>query len=269
MRSASGQAAAKARRTRGRVSTILAAILIGERFDRAEPRRRATASLQGLLAPLERKDGWQLAEVAGDAGPDGVQEFLSRVRWDADAVQDDLRAYMGEHLGRAPGARTWARPMPCWCLTKPACLEAGHAFGRRAAPISGHLRAHRERAGRRVPGPRQPPRSHADRPCLYMPRAGRRTAPACGPPTCPMTSRLPPSRRWDWRCCSGRMKPSCRLPWIAGDSVYGAERAIRRWAEAKGIGTVLAVGTNQRLSLCRAADWFAAKAAVLPAATQM
>lgn len=65
---------------------------IAPRFARSEPRRRAGAYLRGLLAPVERKNGWQLAEAAGDATPDGVQEFLSRVRWDADAVRDDLQA---------------------------------------------------------------------------------------------------------------------------------------------------------------------------------
>src|ERR671929_315180 len=72
---------------------------IAPRFARAEPRRRASAYLRGLLAPVERKNGWQLAEAAGDATPDGVQDFLSRMRWDADAVRDDLRAYVVEHLG--------------------------------------------------------------------------------------------------------------------------------------------------------------------------
>src|SRR5918998_277173 len=72
---------------------------IAPRFGRAEPRRRALAYLHGLLSPLERKNGWQLAEAVGDATPDGVQDFLSRMRWDADAVRDDLRAYVVEHLG--------------------------------------------------------------------------------------------------------------------------------------------------------------------------
>jgi SRSO17 transposase len=61
------------------------------------------AYLRGLLAPIERKNGWQLAEAAGDPTPDGVQDFLARMRWDADAVRDDLRAYVVEHLGD-PGA---------------------------------------------------------------------------------------------------------------------------------------------------------------------
>ena len=76
---------------------------IAPRFVRAEPRRRAAAYLKGLLAPVERKNGWQLAEAAGDRTPDGVQDFLARMRWDADAVRDDLRAYVVGHLGD-PGA---------------------------------------------------------------------------------------------------------------------------------------------------------------------
>src|ERR671938_1592608 len=73
------------------------------RFKRVEPRRRALAYLRGLLAPVGRKNGWQLAEAAGDRTPDGGQDFLSRMRWDADAVRDDLRAYVVERLGD-PGA---------------------------------------------------------------------------------------------------------------------------------------------------------------------
>src|SRR5919202_4018780 len=72
---------------------------IAPRFVRAEPRRRALAYLRGLLLPLERKNGWQLAEAAGDVTPDGVQDFLARMHWDADAVRDDLRAYVVEQLG--------------------------------------------------------------------------------------------------------------------------------------------------------------------------
>src|ERR671916_3536059 len=72
---------------------------IAPRFGRLEPRRRARAYLQGLLAPVARKNGWQLAEAAGDRTPDGMQDFLARMRWDADAVRDDLRAYVVDRLG--------------------------------------------------------------------------------------------------------------------------------------------------------------------------
>ena len=76
---------------------------LAPRFRRIEARRRARAYLQGLLAPVERKNGWQLAENAGDRTPDAVQDFLARIRWDADQVCDDLRAYVIAQLDDADG----------------------------------------------------------------------------------------------------------------------------------------------------------------------
>ena len=61
--------------------------------------REPLAYLKGLLGSVERKNGWQLAEYAGDATPDGVQRLLAVYRWDADGVRDDLREYVVEHLG--------------------------------------------------------------------------------------------------------------------------------------------------------------------------
>ena len=57
--------------------------------------------LKGLISPVERKNGWQLAEQAGDATPDGVQRLLYNYRWDANLVRDDLVGYVVEHLGDA------------------------------------------------------------------------------------------------------------------------------------------------------------------------
>jgi SRSO17 transposase len=77
----------------------LVAASIGSRFARAEARRRVQIYLQGLLRPIERKNGWQLAEAAGDATPYAMQHLLDRSDWDAEAVRDDLRTYVIEHLG--------------------------------------------------------------------------------------------------------------------------------------------------------------------------
>src|SRR5690606_3704696 len=76
---------------------------IGKHFARSEPRRRAGEYLRGLLSAVERKNGWQLAEPAGDDRPYGVQHLLSRADWDPDAVRDDLRSYVAEHLGHPDG----------------------------------------------------------------------------------------------------------------------------------------------------------------------
>ena len=72
---------------------------ISHRFARTEARARAGRYLAGLLERVERKNGWQLAEAIGEAGPRGVQRLLSAAIWDADGVRDDLRAYVVAHRG--------------------------------------------------------------------------------------------------------------------------------------------------------------------------
>jgi SRSO17 transposase len=72
---------------------------IGPRFRRAEVRQRAARFLEGLMSEVERKNGWQWAEEPGEHGPRGVQRLLEEADWDEEAVRDDLRAYVVEHLG--------------------------------------------------------------------------------------------------------------------------------------------------------------------------
>ena len=74
---------------------------IAGRFRCPEPRRRVLDYLRGLVSSVERKNGWQLAEQAGDATPDGVQRLLYNYRWDADLVRDDTKSYVVEHLSAA------------------------------------------------------------------------------------------------------------------------------------------------------------------------
>ena len=72
---------------------------IGPRFRRAEVRRRVRRLLEGLLAPVERKNGWQLAEALGEHRPHGVQRLLAEADWDQEAVRDEVRGYILAHLG--------------------------------------------------------------------------------------------------------------------------------------------------------------------------
>jgi SRSO17 transposase len=91
------------------------------RFPRRDARRRAWAYIRGLLSPVERKNGWQLAEVNGDATPYGVQPLLGRAQWDADALRDDLRPYVVEPLGA---------PQAVLVVEETGCLKKGqHAAG--------------------------------------------------------------------------------------------------------------------------------------------
>jgi SRSO17 transposase len=72
---------------------------VGHRFCRSEARERARRYLVGLLDRVERKNGWQLAEAIGERDLQGVQRLLNSATWDAEAVRDDLRGYVVEHLG--------------------------------------------------------------------------------------------------------------------------------------------------------------------------
>jgi SRSO17 transposase len=72
---------------------------IASRFARPEPHHRTLAYLKGIVSSLERKNGWHLAEHAGEARPDGMQRLLGSAVWDEDLVRDDLRAYILERLG--------------------------------------------------------------------------------------------------------------------------------------------------------------------------
>ena len=68
-------------------------------FGRKEPREQAQKYVRGLLAPVERKNGWQLAEAVGDRVPDPTQRVLYQSHWEADEARDELEQYIREVFG--------------------------------------------------------------------------------------------------------------------------------------------------------------------------
>jgi SRSO17 transposase len=221
---------------------------LAPRFKRVEPRRRALAYLRGLLAPLGRKNGWQLAEAAGDRTPDGMQDFLGRMRWDADAVRDDLRAYVVEHLGD-PGA--------VLVLDETGFVKKGEKSAGVQRQYSGTAgRVENCQVGVFLGYASRHGRALIDR-ALYLPEgwagdAGRRAE--AGVPggitfaTKPRLGRAMLERALD---------AGVPCAWVAGDSVYGADRALRRAIEARRRGYVLAVTSGQRLGFARVDAWAA------------
>ena len=219
---------------------------IAPRFSRIEPRRRARAYLQGLLSPLERKNGWHLAEAAGDASPDGVQDFLSRMHWDADAVRDDLCAYVVEHLGD---------PDAVLVLDETGFLKKGSksvgvkrqysgTAGRIENSQIGVFLAYASRQGHAL----------IDR-ALYLPETwacdGARRAEAGVPESVGFTTKPKLGQAMLKRAFAAGVP--CR--WVVGDCVYGADSQTRRLIEAHGRGYVLAVTSAQRLGLKPVEDW--------------
>jgi SRSO17 transposase len=195
---------------------------IAPRFGRREPRRRARAYLKGLLAPVGRRNGWQLAEVAGDRTPDGVQDFLARMRWDAEAVRDDLRAYVVEHLGD-PGA--------VLVLDETGFVKKGrHSVGvqRQYPGTAGRIEncqigVFLGYAGRHGHAP-------IDR-ALYLPEgwAGDRARrAAAGVPAAVAFATKPKLGR---ALLDRALEAGVPCAWVAGDSVCGADHALRRAIE--------------------------------------
>ena len=128
---------------------------LGPRFAREEARVRAQAYLRGLLSPVERKNGWQLAEAAGDRTPYATQHLLGRADWDADAVRDDLRAYVVEQLGDDQAILV---------LDETGVVKKGTHSAGVAKQYVGVRRQGRARPGRRLPGLCQPAGRRLPRP---------------------------------------------------------------------------------------------------------
>ncbi len=72
-------------------------------FGRREVQEQAVKYLQGLISPVGRKNGWQLAEAVGDKRPDATQRLMYSTKWDADAVRDALQRFVIDKFGAAHG----------------------------------------------------------------------------------------------------------------------------------------------------------------------
>src|ERR671928_974256 len=221
---------------------------IAPRFSRAEPRRRALAYLRGLLLPLERKNGWQLAEAAGDATPDGVQDFLSRMHWDADAVRDDLRAYVVDHLGD---------PEAVLVLDETGFLKKGDKSAGVQRQYSGTAgRIENCQVGVFLGYASRHGQALIDR-ALYLPKgwtgdAARRAA--AGIPDAVGFATKP---KLGLAMLDRALEAGVPFAWVAGDCVYGADHRLRRRLEARRRGYVLAVTAKQRLGFVPVARWLA------------
>ena len=174
---------------------------IAPRFARAEPRRRVLAYLRGLLGAVTRKNGWQLAEHAGEATPDGMQRLLATADWDPDLVRDDLRAYVVEQLGD-PGAVLVVDETG---FMKKGTTSVGvqRQYSGTAGKVDncqlGVFLAYAARVGGR-----------SSTGSCTCPRHGPTIGPGVGPPGSLSRWGSGPSRSWPGSCWSGPWLPGCR-----------------------------------------------------------
>ena len=219
---------------------------IGARFGRVEPRRRALAYLRGLLSPIERKNGWQLAEIAGDRTPDGVQDFLARVRWDADLVRDDLRAYVVEHLGDRQAVLV---------LDETGFLKKGDKSCGVQRQYSGTAgRIENCQIGVFLGYASCYGQTLIDR-ALYLPERWTTDPPRCAAAGVPEQIAFATKPQLGGVMLERAFAHGVACAWVVGDSVYGADYRLRQLIERHGRGYVLTVTSAQRLGLKPVADW--------------
>jgi SRSO17 transposase len=215
---------------------------IASRFSRVEPRRHARDLVSGLLAGLGRVNCWTIAEHAGHGGPGGLQHLLAAARWDADAVRDDLRGYVVDHLAPAdPGQAVLVVD------------ETGDV--KKGSQTVGVQRQYTGTAGRIENSQVAVFLAYAtptgcaflDR-ALYLPRAWTEDADrmaAAGVPADTVFATKPALAR----AMIGRvLDAGVSVGWVTGDEVYGQDPALRRDLIGRGIGYVLAVSRDHRVS---------------------
>jgi SRSO17 transposase len=209
---------------------------VGPRFARSEPRARAGVYVRGLLSAAERKNGWTLAEQAGDATPDAMQRLLNHADWDADAVRDDLREYVIEHL----------------CDQGAVLVVDETGFLKKGSKSAGVARQYSGTAGRiencqigvflayAAPAGR----TFIDRE-LYVPRAWLEDRNRCAEAGIDPAVEFRTKPELALAMLTRALDAGVPAGWVAADEVYGQSYRLRAALEARGMPYVLAVPVNQ------------------------
>lgn len=211
---------------------------LGRLFVRAEPREQAGRYFEGLLGPVRRKNGWQLAEAIGDARPWRTQRVLSHVLWDEGAARDLCRDYAIERLG----AEDAVLVVDETGFVKKGGHSAGvarqysGAAGRIENSQVGVFLAYGSRKGHALIDRR-----------LYLPEAWagdleRRRA-AKIPEDVPFRTKPEIAREMIARALDAGVP----CAWVLGDAVYGADRRLRIMLEGRGQPYVLGIRGNDKL----------------------
>lgn len=215
--------------------------LIGGRFGRAEPRRRVSGYLRGLLAPLEPKNGWTLAEHAGAVSPDGVQRLVRTAGWSADGVRDDLRAYVVAELGVADGILTVNETG----FIKKGKKSAGVArqytgtTGKIGNCQVGVFLSYTTSAGDRTLIDRE----------LYLPKAWTDDRARCQAAGIGVDVAFATKPELARRMIERAVAAGGPFRWMTADEAYGQNRALRRWLEHHRLSYVMATRRDDLLML--------------------
>ena len=213
---------------------------IAPRFARYEPLRHAASLIQGLLAPLERKNCWTIAEHRGQPNPHALQHLLGRAKWDADGVRDDLRGFVTDHLGE---------PDAVLVIDETGDVKKGTAsvgVQRQYTGTAGRV----ENAQVAVYLTYAAPRGHAfiDR-ALYLPKVWAQDAERRAAGGVPVEVEFATKPALAQAMLDRVVAAQVPARWVAGDEVYGADPQLRASIRGHGLGYVLQIGSNRHMLL--------------------
>ena len=212
---------------------------IAPRFSRYEPLRHAAGLMLGMVSSLDRKNCWTIAEHRGQATPDGLQHLLSRAKWDADAVRDDLRDYVIDAFGD---------PDAVLIVDETADVKKGTdtvGVQRQYSGTAGRI----ENSQVAVFVTYAAPRGHAliDR-GLYLPKSWADHTDRCAAAGIPDSSAVFATKPALAKTLISRaVDAGVPAGWVAGDEVYGADPSLRASVRGHGLGYVFAVSANRRV----------------------
>ena len=213
---------------------------IAGRFGRAEPRARVREYLCGLVAGLERKNGWTLAEHAGEACPDGMQRLLRRAGWDVDGVRDDVRGYVIEQLGDPDGVLiaddtgflkkgTWSAGVQRQYSGTAGRTENSQVAVLLAYPsMHGHALIDRE---------------------LYLPRSWTDDRERCREAGIPDEAEFATKPRQARAMIARAVAAGVPFAWFTADETYGQAKWLQAWLEEKDIWYVMAIRCSDTLTM--------------------
>lgn len=213
---------------------------IAGRFGRVEPRRAATAYVRGLLADIDRKNCWNLAEHAGLAGPQALQRLLRTARWDADAVRDDVRDFTVDRLG----------PDGVLIVDETGFVKKGVGSAgvqRQYSGTAGRIEncqigvflAYATPAGRALLDRR-----------LYLPEHTWLADPGrCLAAGVPDEIAFATKPALATAMVLAALEAGVPAHWVTGDEVYGQDPRLRAALEERRLGYVLAIAGNRRVEL--------------------
>jgi len=213
---------------------------IGVCFKRCDLRRRVSSYVRGLLSPVQRKNGWQLAEHVGHATPHGIQRLLDRASWDANEVRDVLMRYGRAHL-------LTEGDHGVLIVDETGFLKKGDKSVGVQRQYSGTAgRIENSQVGVFLALSSSRGRALIDRE-LYLPKSWcddpDRMRSAHVPRDVTFSTKPKLAQRMIERAWQSGLRPR----WVLGDEVYGADSKTRRFLESKGQPYVLAVSCQQRL----------------------